>query len=108
MINVTENAKKELETYFTNKEKSPLRIYLASGGWSGPRLALALDEPNQQTDTILEEGDLTFCIDKELLSSVKSVTVDMNYMGFNIEPELPLNIEGGGGGCGSCSSGGCG
>lgn len=32
MINVTENAKKELETYFTNKEKSPLRIYLASGG----------------------------------------------------------------------------
>ncbi len=32
MINVTENAQKELETYFENKEKSPLRIYLASGG----------------------------------------------------------------------------
>lgn len=32
MINVTENAKKELDTYFLNKEKSPLRIYLASGG----------------------------------------------------------------------------
>lgn len=68
---------------------------------------MALDEPNEQTDTILEEGDLTFCIDNQLLSSVKSVTVDMNYMGFNIEPELPLTAEGGGS-CGGCPSGGCG
>lgn len=69
---------------------------------------MALDEPNDD-DSVLNVGDLTFCINKELLDTVKSVTVDMTYMGFDIEPELPLNLEEvGGGGCGSCSSGGCG
>lgn len=32
MVNVTESAQKELETYFENKEKSPIRIYLAASG----------------------------------------------------------------------------
>lgn len=68
---------------------------------------MALDEPNNN-DTIVEKNNLTFCIDNELLSSVKSVTVDMTYMGFDIEPEIPLTTDGAGGGCGSCSSGSCG
>lgn len=32
MLEVSENALKELDTYFANKEKSPIRIYLAPGG----------------------------------------------------------------------------
>lgn len=32
MINVTENARKELEAYFADKERGVIRVYLAPGG----------------------------------------------------------------------------
>jgi Fe-S cluster assembly iron-binding protein IscA len=32
MFTLTEAAKKQLDSYFTDKEKSPVRVYLSSGG----------------------------------------------------------------------------
>lgn len=32
MITLTESARKELDGYFADKEKSPVRIYMAAGG----------------------------------------------------------------------------
>ena len=32
MVNVSDNAMKELEAYFSDKDKSPIRVYLAPGG----------------------------------------------------------------------------
>jgi len=32
MISVTEDARKELEAYFEGKDKTPVRVYAASGG----------------------------------------------------------------------------
>ena len=32
MIELTENAAKELKAYFTDKEVSPIRVFLAPGG----------------------------------------------------------------------------
>lgn len=32
MINVSDTARHELEAYFAEKEKTPIRIYLAAGG----------------------------------------------------------------------------
>lgn len=32
MVNVSDNAMKELEAYFADKEKSPIRVYLSPGG----------------------------------------------------------------------------
>lgn len=32
MIELTDNALKELEAYFKDKDRSPIRIYLAPGG----------------------------------------------------------------------------
>lgn len=32
MFQITPSARQELDAYFADKEKSPLRIYLASGG----------------------------------------------------------------------------
>lgn len=32
MIVVSESAQKQLESYFSDKEKSPIRVYLAAGG----------------------------------------------------------------------------
>ena len=32
MIQLTDDARKELESYFADKEKSPIRVYLTAGG----------------------------------------------------------------------------
>ena len=109
MITAPEEARKEHEAYFADKEKTPVRVYLAPGGCGGPRLALALDEPGEDDETA-EDNDLTFCINKELAQKVGAVTITLTYMGFVVESEIPLPNSGGGcssccGGCGS--SGGC-
>lgn len=101
MVEVTESARKELEAYFVDKEKGAVRVYLAPGGCSGPRLALALDGPNDD-DAVFDESGFTFCINKELLEKVEAVKLDLNHMGFSVEPRLPLP-QAEGGGCGGCA-----
>ncbi|HBW15817.1 MAG TPA: adhesin [Desulfovibrio sp.] len=32
MFELTDNARKELEAYFADKQKTPIRVYLAPGG----------------------------------------------------------------------------
>ena len=61
MLELTENARKELESYFTGKEKGIIRVYLAPGGCGGPRLALALDAVTDE-DQSEEHAGFTFCI----------------------------------------------
>lgn len=104
MIKLTANAKKELDAFFADKEKSTIRVFLAPGGWRGPKLSLALDE-SKSDDTTVETEGYTFCIETSLLNQIGSATIDITYMGFNIEPEIPLN-SGGSSGCSTCGSGG--
>lgn len=103
MIKLTDNAKKELDAFFADKEKSTIRVFLAPGGWRGPKLSLALDE-SKSDDTTLEVEGFSFCIETSLLNQIGSATIDISYMGFTIEPEKPLNS--GDSGCSSCGSGG--
>jgi len=64
---------------------------------------LALDEP-KNTDDTFQVGDFTFLVDKELMAQAKPISIDLTYMGFQINSSLEL-----GGGCGSsCASGSCG
>lgn len=104
MISVTDEAKKELDEYFKNNDKGTIRIFLAPGGCSGPRLALALDEAGED-DNKEEVADYTFCVNKELADQIKGATVDITPMGFIVTPEVPLPDSGSG--CGGCC-GGCG
>ena len=105
MITLSENARKELDVYFDGKEKAGMRVFLATGGCSGARLALALDEPTAD-DEVFENSGYTLCIEKDLYKQSGDVSIDMSYMGFIVEPSL--EIPGlGMGGCGSCG-GGCG
>lgn len=108
MLTLSDDARAELDAYFADQAHSPIRVYLAPGGCSGPRLALALDTPGDD-DSVLESNGYTFCINKELLSSAKGIDIAFSDMGFMVRSELPL---GGGGGCSpsccsSCSSSGC-
>ncbi len=110
MFEVTELATQNLKSYMEeNKIDSALRIALMSGGWSGPSLGLALDEP-KESDAKYEEDGLTFLVDNNLLETCGSIKVDFMdagmRSGFSISSTNPL----GGGGCSSegCSSSGCG
>ena len=103
MFAVSDTASQELDAYFDGKDKSSIRVYLAPGGCSGPRLALALDEPNE-TDTVIDAKGYTFCINSELYATAESIRIDMSHMGFSVESGVPF---GGSGGCAGCS-GGCG
>lgn len=105
MITLSENARKELDAYFTDKEKSGVRVFLATGGCSGARLALALDEATENDD-VFENSGYNLCIEKDLYKQTGDISIDMSYMGFVIDTalEVPgLNM----GGCASCG-GSCG
>ncbi|MGL4722055.1 MAG: IscA/HesB family protein [Desulfovibrionaceae bacterium] len=105
MFSITKDALTELNAYFEGKDKQPIRVFLATGGCSGPRLAMSIDEATDAaTDSIFEEDGYTFCVKTDLLSSIKAISIDSNEMGFTIESKEP--IPSAGGGCGGCG-GGC-
>jgi Fe-S cluster assembly iron-binding protein IscA len=97
MFSLSQPAKDQLDAYFEGKDKSSIRIFLSSGGCSGPRLALALDDPTD-ADNTFQEGGYQFVVDKELMDQAQPITVDISPMGFDIRSSLEL----GGGGCSSC------
>jgi len=105
MITLSDSAKAQLDGYFADKEKSPIRIFLA-GGCCGPKLSLALDEPRDDDDTF-EAGGYTLLAEKSLLATSGAISIDMTEYGFSVDSENPM---GSGGSCGSggCGSGGCG
>lgn len=105
MLTITENAKKELDAFFADKEKSTVRIFLAPGGCSGPRLSLALDEA-MEDDEVMHDADFTFCVNKKLWEETGGATIDLSYMGFTVEPVHPLPGAGASG-CAGCG-GSCG
>lgn len=102
MITLTDRARTELDAYFSDKERSPIRVYLAPGGCSGPRLALALDEPGEE-DKVFEPGGYTFCVNGGLLEQAGAISIDLGSMGFSVTSEVQLG-GGGGGGCSGCGS----
>ena len=109
MFDVTELAAQNLKSYMEqNKINSALRVALMSGGWAGPSLGLALDEP-KDNDKVYENDSLKFLVEESLLTTCGSIKVDFidagPRSGFGITSENPI----GGGGCaGSCDSGECG
>ncbi|MDP2849045.1 MAG: IscA/HesB family protein [Humidesulfovibrio sp.] len=106
MIALSETAKAQLDGYFADKEKSPIRIFLA-GGCCGPKLSLALDEA-REGDATVEAGGYILLAEKALLEQAGKISIDMTEYGFSVDSE---NAMGGGGSCGSgggCGSGGCG
>ncbi len=100
MVELTPNAEQELKAYFEGKTVSPIRVYLAPGGCSGPRLALALDDPSDDDDVHPHDG-FTFVVSKELGKNMTWCKIDVTHMGFTVDSDLPLPQ--GGGSC--CSSG---
>ena len=63
---------------------------------------MALDAPNGN-DVVEDVDGIQFFMEKPLADQVKSVKVDLSFMGFSLEPEVPLPSTGTGGCCTGCS-----
>ncbi len=109
MLTISENAQKELDTFFSGRPdlNKTVRIYLTGGCCSGPSLAMALDDPkdNDVTETV---SGILYCIEKDLAERTGSISLDLGYMGFLLMPEHPLSDPSQAGGCCSSCGGGCG
>ena len=101
MFEVTEKASEMIKGFLKDKpDPSYIRVFLSQGGWSGPSLGMALDEPKDD-DEVVKDNGFTFLINKELYDQAKPINVDFidsgMGQGFSISSKLQL----GGGGCGS-------
>ena len=110
MLEVTEIAMNSLKSYMTeNNIDSPIRVALMQGGWSGPSLGLALDEPKSK-DSTLEQDGVTFVVDNDLMQKCGAIKIDYlsaGYRsGFNITSTIPVSTPSS---CNySCGSSSCG
>ena len=105
MFEVTEKAVEMIKEYLKDQEKpSPIRVLLSEGGWSGPSLGMALDEPRDDDETF-DNGGITFVVNNELLDKVKPIKVDFvqTPIGERFFIDSSLQLQKGGGDCGSCS-----
>ncbi len=102
MVEVTESAAQKITEQLQDKEVSAIRIFLNEGGWGGPSLSLALDEPNDN-DEAYDISGFKYVVDKELMEQAKPIKIDFMGRGFSITSKM--TFEGGCGDCGSTSTG---
>ena len=103
MLEITKSATQKIAEYLKDKEVTPIRIFLNEGGWSGPSLALALDEP-KDTDNVFDIDGFKYIVDKELMREADPIKVDFSGFGFQFDCGMDLD-----GACTACAtSGACG
>ena len=106
MVEVTEEATKQIQEYFQGKEVTPIRIFLNAGGWGGPSLAMALDEP-KENDSVFDVNGFQFIMEKEFCEKAQPVKVD--FLGYGFKIDSSIEFDAGDSACGSCSTtGNCG
>ena len=98
MIEVTESATQQIAEYFKGREVSPIRIFLNEGGWGGPSLAMALDEPND-TDTVYDIDGFKYIVNKDFLEKAQPIKVDFLEIGFKLTSNLEMQA-----GCRGCDT----
>ena len=103
MFEVTEKASEMIKEFLKDKEEIPsIRIMLSQGGWSGPSLGMALDEP-RDNDEVFDDRELTYVVDKNLFEQIKPIKVDYINTpmgaGFNIGSNMQMGAS-----CGSSCS----
>lgn len=103
MVEVTQEATKQIQEYFNGKEVTPIRIFLNAGGWGGPSLAMALDEP-KDNDNVFDVNGFQFIMEKEFYEKAQPVKVDFLGYGFKIDSSIEFGA--GDAACGSCSTAG--
>ncbi len=99
MLELTDTARKELDNYFADKDKTPSASISPRAAVPAPAWPWPWTTPSRRRGH-RAHGRLTFLVEKELYAAAKPITVDVTYAGFTVASSLQLA----GGGCG-CSSG---
>jgi iron-sulfur cluster assembly accessory protein len=124
-ITLTERAATELRDLIQSqgKDSAALRVWVAGGGCSGLQYGMALDDNDPEAgDKVFEHAGVKIIVDELSLGYMEGASVDYvdDVLGGGFKIENPnatsscgcgssFKTEGSaGGGCGSCSSGGCG
>ena len=103
MFKVTEKANEMILEFFKDKKETPnIRIFLSQGGWSGPSLGMALDEPLED-DEILKDNGMTYLINKELFEQAKPINIDFTESEMGSGFSISSSMEAGDACGGSCS-----
>lgn len=104
MITVSKAVIADFDSHFQENEMQDIRIYLAPGD-DIHRLALVLDHA-QEEDSTCEIDGYRFCFQKDLLKKCGGINIDLNDMGFVVEPVIPFVKRSAscGSSCGSCKS----
>ena len=97
MLELTETATQQITEQLKDKEVSAIRVFLDQGGWGGPSLSLALDEPNDN-DEVYDISGFKYVVDKELLEQAKTIKIDFQGRGFAITSDMVVES----GGCAGC------
>lgn len=100
MIELSLNAQKELDAFFVNQGKKPIRLYLAPGDVSS-RLEFILDTP-AAGDEVITVQEYTFCINSELLKKCGSIFIDVVDDTFVATPRIAFPKR-----SASCSASSC-
>ena len=98
MLEVSEKASEVIKKQFLEGREGPqaVRILMTEGGWKGPYLVMAFDEP-RENDRILTEKSVTFLIEQSLLDRVKPIKIDyvegILGSGFTLGSELMKGVS---------------
>ena len=98
MVEISEAASQQIADYFKDRDVVPIRIFLNEGGWGGPSLAMALDEP-KDTDNSYDVNGFKFIMDKEFDEKAKPVSIDFMGYGFKINSSINFDSN-----CSSCGT----
>ena len=80
MINVTENAVRQLQSLLSQRNENPqkgLRVQVAKGGCSGLHYEMALDE-RKDGDAVVERDGMQFFIDGDSVPYLRDATLDFS------------------------------
>ncbi len=99
MLTVTEAAQTQVDEYFKDKTRQPVRIFVTQG-CGGRQIAMAVDKI-QDTDEVYTINNIEYIVDKAFLEEAKPIKVDFGTNGFSVSSSLEL-----GSGCSSCGTSG--
>lgn len=98
-LSVTARATKLIASFFKDKKKKPVRIFVQLGGCGIRNFGVALENP-KPSDRVYEIDGYTYVINKKLLRFVQPITFDSDGVGFRISGSGIYPSQG----CGACGN----
>ena len=103
MFEASEEASEKIKQFLEGRAGvQSIRILMTEGGWKGPFLVMALDEPKENDEVFTDRG-VTFLIEKALFERVKPIRIDYTHSalgsGYTLKSELMKDMKGVNVGC---------